>query len=78
MLGIFQTNAKGYPVLSRRHQEVIKKFFRHGVPFILEVKGSPEEPTTLCYYRQYIMNLYQKYQVVFLKYYLLLRQVEKY
>eukprot|EP00735_Rhodelphis_limneticus_P001355 TRINITY_DN11955_c0_g1::TRINITY_DN11955_c0_g1_i1::g.16917::m.16917 TRINITY_DN11955_c0_g1::TRINITY_DN11955_c0_g1_i1::g.16917 ORF type:complete len:612 (-),score=151.45,sp/Q8GWT4/ANM15_ARATH/47.78/0.0,PRMT5/PF05185.11/1.9e-169,Methyltransf_26/PF13659.1/0.065,Met_10/PF02475.11/0.049,Methyltransf_20/PF12147.3/0.093 TRINITY_DN11955_c0_g1_i1:440-2275(-) len=55
---IFLTNKKGYPTLSRRHQEVMGEFFRYKIQVI--ISGRPQHPAGMKPYVQYIAYLFQK------------------
>jgi len=67
-IGIFLTNAKGYPVLSKRHQAVLLKFFKLGVQVF--VKGNVTHTKGPTIYQQYIVWLWKQSPP--------LSQVEKY
>lgn len=57
---IFLTNKNGYPVLSRRHQEFVKKLFKYTGQFIISgIFDEPIEKNGLPSYQQYIRHLYR-------------------
>jgi len=57
---IFLTNKNGYPVLSKRHQELVRKFFKHTYQFIIsDIFNEPLEKNGLPSYQQYIRHLFR-------------------
>ena len=55
---IFLTNAKGYPTLSTRHQQLVIRFLSHGVQFIIKGRGRKGEGHSgLLPYLQYVTHL---------------------
>jgi len=52
----FLTNKKGYPVLSKRHQSVIKRFVKFNVQIL--VSGKVRHPSGRKVYQQYLRHLY--------------------
>lgn len=55
---IFLTNKKGYPTLSRPHQDLLLRLFRHKVQLIL--KGRPQHPDGTLPYVQYLYHLFTR------------------
>jgi type II protein arginine methyltransferase len=58
----FLTNKKGYPTLSRRHQEAAAALMRFRVQFV--VKGRPRHARGYLPYLQYLEHLRNKRWVV--------------
>jgi len=57
---IFLTNKNGYPVLSKRHQELVRKLFKHTYQFIIsDIFNEPLEKNGLPSYQQYIRHLFR-------------------
>jgi protein arginine N-methyltransferase 5 len=57
---IFLTNKNGYPVLSKRHQELVRKLFKHTSQFIIsDIFNEPLEKNGLPSYQQYLRHLYR-------------------
>eukprot|EP01089_Gocevia_fonbrunei_P005626 TRINITY_DN1610_c0_g1_i1.p1 TRINITY_DN1610_c0_g1~~TRINITY_DN1610_c0_g1_i1.p1 ORF type:complete len:656 (-),score=154.69 TRINITY_DN1610_c0_g1_i1:61-1932(-) len=52
---LFQTNRKGYPTLSKRHQDFIIQLFKRKVQFV--ISGSAKHPEGLLPYQQYLRYL---------------------
>jgi len=57
-VSVFLKNAKGFPVLSKRHQSVMQKFFKLGVQVFL--KGAVTHPKGPAAYQQYITWLWKQ------------------
>uniref|UniRef100_A0A6B2L075 Protein arginine N-methyltransferase n=1 Tax=Arcella intermedia TaxID=1963864 RepID=A0A6B2L075_9EUKA len=55
---IFLTNKKGFPVLSKRHQAFVKKFFHYSVQVI--IRGAIRHPSGPSAYQQYITWLWKQ------------------
>ncbi|VDM17264.1 unnamed protein product [Hydatigera taeniaeformis] len=70
---LFITNSKGFPILSRAHQHVLRKFLKINAQVL--IKGSSQHERGLSIYRQYISwlwkctveaeSLYEKYSIGF-------------
>ncbi|KAG5179517.1 arginine-N-methyltransferase, partial [Tribonema minus] len=58
---IFLTNKKGYPTLSRRHQDLVMWLMRFKLQFV--VKGRPRHPKGYLPYLQYLDHLRTRRQV---------------
>jgi protein arginine N-methyltransferase 5 len=57
---IFLTNKNGYPVLSKRHQELVRKLFKHTNQYIIsDIFNEPLEKNGLPSYQQYIRHLFR-------------------
>jgi len=54
---LFLTNKKGYPVLSKAHQALVKRFIRLDLQII--IKG-PTRHGDIAFYQQYLTHLYQQ------------------
>ena len=57
---VFQTNAKGFPILSKPHQAMLEKFFRHKIQFVL--RGRAGHPDGLEPYVQYLRHKHEQFQ----------------
>jgi len=57
---LFLTNKKGYPVLSREHQGLIRKFVHLDIQIIV---SGPSRGHDVKYYQQYLEHLYQQVPV---------------
>jgi len=55
---IFLTNKKGYPVLSKRHQELVKKLFKYNVQVI--IRGVIRHSQGPSIYQQYVTWLFRQ------------------
>eukprot|EP01121_Diplochlamys_sp_Union-15-3_P004431 TRINITY_DN1457_c0_g1_i1.p1 TRINITY_DN1457_c0_g1~~TRINITY_DN1457_c0_g1_i1.p1 ORF type:complete len:617 (+),score=84.84 TRINITY_DN1457_c0_g1_i1:91-1941(+) len=55
----FLTNPKGFPVLSKMHQQFVSKFFDFNVSFV--IAGYPSHPQGVSVYQTYINYLYSKH-----------------
>lgn len=55
---VFLTNQKGFPVLSKKHQDLLCRLFKYNIQVVL--RGVPRHPSGKCVYQQYITWLWKQ------------------